>query len=48
MPGIGIGSALLSDNGSVFWGFQADYDLVPDLDDFVADIARAAVALELM
>jgi len=46
IPGAGIGVALLSYNGSVFWGFQADYDLVPDLECFVEDIADAQSALE--
>jgi len=34
----GIGIALFSYNGSVFWGFNADYDIVPDLDLFIASI----------
>jgi WS/DGAT/MGAT family acyltransferase len=36
--GHGVGIALFSYNGSVFWGFNADYDLVPDLDLFIAAI----------
>jgi diacylglycerol O-acyltransferase len=32
----GIGVALFSYNGRVFWGIQADYDTLPDSDDFVA------------
>lgn len=36
--GHGIGIALFSYNGSVFWGFNADYDIVPDLDLFIASI----------
>jgi diacylglycerol O-acyltransferase len=36
--GHGIGIALFSYNGSVFWGFNADYDIVPDLDLFIAAI----------
>jgi diacylglycerol O-acyltransferase len=46
---IGLGIALMSYDGGVFWGFTADYDLVPDLDHFIdliersfADLAAAA------
>jgi WS/DGAT/MGAT family acyltransferase len=46
VPGVGIGVALLSYNGTVFWGFQADYDLVPDLELFVEDVVAAQCALE--
>ncbi len=35
---LGIGVALLSYNGKIFWGFNADYDLVPDLWRFIEDI----------
>jgi hypothetical protein len=31
----------MSYNGDVFWGFNADYDRVPDLSDFVG-LVRAA------
>lgn len=31
----GIGVALFSYNGRLFWGIQADYDTLPDSDDFV-------------
>ena len=34
----GIGVALFSYNGRLLWGIQADYDTVPDSDDFVACI----------
>ncbi|UCE87105.1 MAG: DUF427 domain-containing protein, partial [Deltaproteobacteria bacterium] len=53
---LGLGVALLSYNGKLFWGFNADYDLVPDLDAFVAavedscaemrDLASAALRSE--
>jgi len=33
---LGLGIALLSYAGRIFWGFSADYDVVPDLDEFVA------------
>jgi len=49
LQNIGIGIALMSYDGRVFWGFTADYDLVPDLDRFVgmidtsfAELAEAA------
>jgi WS/DGAT/MGAT family acyltransferase len=32
----GIGVALFSYNGRLLWGVQADYDTLPDSDDFVA------------
>ena len=35
---LGLGIALMSYNGKLCWGFNADYDLVPDLRDFVAAI----------
>ena len=31
----GIGVALFSYNGRLLWGVQADYDTLPDADDFV-------------
>lgn len=34
----GIGVALFSYNGRLLWGVQADYDTLPDSDDFVAAI----------
>jgi len=45
-PGVGIGVAVLSYNGTLFWGFQADYDHVPDLHRFVDDVREAHLALE--
>jgi len=35
---LGLGIALMSYNGRLCWGFNADYDLVPDLREFVAAI----------
>jgi hypothetical protein len=32
-------------NGTVFWGFTADYDLVPDLEYFVDLIERSFAEL---
>ncbi len=41
----GLGSALLSYAGKLHWGFNADWDLVPDLHDFVADVEAAFAGL---
>ena len=54
MENLGLGIALASYNGTVHWGFNADPDIVPDLDAFLArvrnaydNVARAAgVAVE--
>ena len=35
---IGLGVALISYNGRVCWGFNADLDLVPDLATFVEHV----------
>ena len=43
LQNIGVGIALMSYDGQVFWGFTADYDLVPDLDQFV-DLVRESFA----
>jgi hypothetical protein len=32
---LGLGIALMSYSGKLFWGFNADYDLLPDLGAFV-------------
>lgn len=37
----GLGVALFSYAGMLHWGVLADWDLVPDLDIFVAELARA-------
>ena len=41
LKNIGLGIALLSYNGSMGWGFNADLGHVPDLEDFVACIEAA-------
>ena len=41
MPGCGLGIALFSYEGKLCWGFNADYQLVPDLNDFVTDLRTA-------
>ena len=42
---LGLGIALLSYDGRIHWGFNADYDVVPDLADFVADTREALAEL---
>jgi WS/DGAT/MGAT family acyltransferase len=49
LPNIGLGIALMSYDGRMFWGFISDYELVPDVDEIAgsvqgvfADLARAA------
>lgn len=37
-PNQGLGIALFSYNGRIFWGFNADCHVLPDLDDFVAAV----------
>jgi len=48
LASIGLGIALISYDGKVCWGFNADPKLVPDLDAFVAAVrtsqARALAA----
>ena len=34
----GLGIALFSYDGSLYWGFNADWDLVPDLHDVVGAV----------
>jgi hypothetical protein len=49
LPSGGLGVALFSYEGKLCWGFNADYELVPNLSEFVDDIGwsfeqlRAAV-----
>ena len=38
---LGLGIALMSYNGKLCWGFNGDYDLVPDLHNFVTDVEHA-------
>lgn len=37
----GLGVALFSNAGKLFWGFNADWDVVPDLHEFVEAIAAS-------
>jgi diacylglycerol O-acyltransferase len=41
LPGQGLGIACFSYAGGLFWGFNADWDLIPDLHDFVIAIDRS-------
>jgi diacylglycerol O-acyltransferase len=41
LQGTGIGVALFSYDGKVCWGFNSDYGLLPDLEDFQAALAEA-------
>ena len=45
MDNLGLGIALLSYDGHIFWGFNADYDVVPDLEEFVAGTRDALAEL---
>jgi diacylglycerol O-acyltransferase len=42
---LGLGIALFSYDGTLAWGFNADYELVPDLDQFVQAIRTSFQAL---
>lgn len=48
LPGIGLGTALISYNGNLFWGFNADYNLVPDIKAFHKAVAEAFDALKAL
>jgi len=41
LPGVGLGIALFSYDGKLCWGFNADYELVPDLHTFHDDVCVA-------
>ena len=43
---LGLGVALMSYDGKLCWGFNADYDLVPDLDRFVTHILESFVEFQ--
>ncbi len=45
LENVGLVVGVLSYNGRVYWGFNADYDQLPDLDEFAAGIKRAFAAL---
>jgi WS/DGAT/MGAT family acyltransferase len=46
LDGLGLGIALFSYDGRLCWGFNADYDLVPDLDSFVVFVREAFEELQ--
>jgi WS/DGAT/MGAT family acyltransferase len=46
LDGLGLGIALFSYDGRLCWGFNADYDLVPDLDQFVVFVREAFEELQ--
>ena len=41
LPGGGLGIALFSYDGKLCWGFNGDYELIPDTASFVSDIRAA-------
>jgi WS/DGAT/MGAT family acyltransferase len=41
-----LGIALMSSNGRLAWGFNADHELVPDLAEFVAAVRASFAALQ--
>lgn len=45
IPGSGLGVALFSYEGKLCWGFNADDELVPDINHFVDDVRQAFEAL---
>ena len=45
IPGGGLGVALFRYEGKLCWGFNGDYELVPDLPSFVDDVAASFEAL---
>ena len=46
LDNLGLGIALMSYNGKLCWGFNADYDVVPDLAGFVAGVRSSFEALQ--
>jgi len=45
LANVGLGIALISYNGNVCWGFNADLGLMPDLSDFVARVQESFAQL---
>jgi diacylglycerol O-acyltransferase len=45
IPGGGLGIALFSYEGKLCWGFNGDYELIPDLPAFKSDVQTAFEAL---
>jgi len=42
---LGLGIALFSYDGTLSWGFSADWDLVPDLHDLIVATERSFAEL---
>lgn len=42
---LGLGMALMSYNGKLCWGFNADWDLIPDLHEIVEDVTASFAEL---
>ena len=40
MPRQALGIAMISYDGGFYWGFNSDWDAVPDLHDFVEETTR--------
>jgi WS/DGAT/MGAT family acyltransferase len=47
LPNVGLGIALISYNGRVCWGFNADPELVPDLSEFANLMQKSLEAVTL-
>jgi len=45
-PGQALGIALFSNAGKVFWGFNADWDSLPDLRDLVGAVEHSLAELQ--
>ncbi len=45
LENVGLVVGVLTYNGNAYWGFNADYDQLPDLDEFAGEIKRAFEAL---
>ena len=45
IPGCGLGIALFSYEGKLCWGFNADHQLIPNLEDLTADVRAAFESL---
>ncbi len=46
LDNLALGVALMSYDGKLCWGFNADWDLVPDLHDFVEDVEATFAELQ--
>ena len=46
LDGLGLGVALMSYDGRLCWGFNADYELLPDLREFVKQVDASFAELK--